>query len=71
MLITAETTGKMGDVTKLLGEYYEEEAEANMRQVIGLLEPIITVGMGILVAGVVLAVMLPVFDLSTLAHGGH
>lgn len=68
MLITAETTGKMGEVTQLLGEYYEEEAEAGMRQLVGMLEPIITVGMGIIIAGVVLAVMLPVFDLSTLAN---
>jgi len=68
MIITAETTGKIGEVTQLLGEYYEEEAEASMRQLIGMLEPIITVGMGIIIAGVVLAVMLPVFDLSTLAH---
>ncbi len=68
MIITAETTGKMGEVTQLLGEYYEEEAEAGMRQLIGMLEPIITVGMGIIIAGVVLAVMLPVFDLSTLAN---
>jgi len=68
MIITAEGTGKIGEVTQLLGDYYEEEAEADMRQLIGLLEPIITVGMGIIIAGVVLAVMLPVFDLSTLAH---
>jgi len=68
MLITAEATGKIGEVTQLLGEYYEEEAEASMRQLIGMLEPIITVGMGFIIACVVLAVMLPVFDLSTLAH---
>jgi len=68
MIITAEGTGKIGEVTQLLGAYYEEEAEAGMRQVIGLLEPIITVGMGIIIACVVLAVMLPVFDLSTLSH---
>jgi len=68
MMITAESTGKIGEVTQLLGEYYEEEAEASMRQLIGMLEPIITVGMGVIIACVVLAVMLPVFDLSTLAH---
>jgi len=71
MIVTAERTGKLGEVTDLLGDYYEEEAEAGMKQLVGLLEPIITVGMGILVAGVVLAVMLPVFDLSTLSGGGH
>ena len=67
MIVTAETTGKMGEVTQFIGVYYEEESEAGMRQLVGLLEPMIIVGMGILVAGVVLAVMLPVFDLSTLA----
>ncbi|MCG8450535.1 MAG: type II secretion system F family protein [Pirellulales bacterium] len=67
MLITAEGTGSLGEVTQLLGEYYEEEAEARMRQVVGLLEPVITIVMGVVVAIVVLAVMLPVFDLSTLA----
>jgi type II secretory pathway component PulF len=71
MLITAEATGNLGEVTMLLGEYYEEDAEARMRQVIGLLEPVITIGMGLVVAIVVLAVMLPVFDLSTIAQRGR
>ena len=71
MMITAETTGNLGEVSELLGEYYDEEAQARMRQLVGLLEPIITVGMGFIVAVVVLAVMLPVFDLSTLAQKGH
>ena len=66
MLITAESTGNLGEVTRMLGEYYEEETEARMRQVVGVLEPLITVVMGVLVAIVVLAVMLPVFDLSTI-----
>ena len=68
MIITAERTGNLAEVTSLLGEYYEEEAEASTRQLVGLLEPIITVGMGLIVAIIVLAVMLPVFDLSTLSH---
>ena len=71
MLITAESTGNISEVTILLGEYYEEDAEARMRQIVGFIEPALTVGMGVLVAIVVLAVMLPVFDLSSVAQGGH
>lgn len=67
MLATAEATGNVAEVSKLLGEYYEEEAEARLRQLIGLIEPALTVGMGVIVAIVVLAVMLPVFDLSNVA----
>jgi type II secretory pathway component PulF len=67
MLVTAEATGNVAEVSKLLGEYYEEDAEARMRQLVGLIEPALTVGMGAIVAIVVLAVMLPVFDLSSVA----
>jgi type II secretory pathway component PulF len=66
MLITAERTGNLTEVSKLLGVYYEEEAENRMKQVVRLLEPMITVVMGAIVAVVVLSVMLPIFDLSTM-----
>ncbi len=71
MLVTAENTGNLNSVTSILGEYYEEESEAKLRQLVGVLEPAITVVMGGVVAVVVLAVMLPVFNLSTFSAGGH
>jgi general secretion pathway protein F len=72
MLGTAERTGSLAEVSQMLGSYYEEEAETKMRSVVKLLEPLITVVMGAVVAVVVLAVMLPIFDLSTFANAeGH
>jgi type II secretory pathway component PulF len=71
MIITAERTGNLNEVTGILGQYYEEESEAKLRQLVGVLEPVITVVMGAIVAVVVLAVMLPVFNLSTFAAGGN
>lgn len=72
MLSTAERTGSLAEVSQMLGSYYEEEAETKMRSVVKLLEPLITVVMGTVVAVVVLAVMLPIFDLSTFANAeGH
>jgi type II secretory pathway component PulF len=68
MLMTAERTGSLADVSQMLGSYYEEEAETRMRSVVKLLEPMITVIMGAVVAVVVLAVMLPIFDLSTFSQ---
>jgi type II secretory pathway component PulF len=67
MLATAERTGNLMEVSQLLGVYYEEEAENRMKQVVRLIEPLITVVMGAVVAVVVLSVMLPIFDLSTVA----
>ncbi|MEM9186471.1 MAG: type II secretion system F family protein [Planctomycetota bacterium] len=70
MIGTAERSGKLGEVMRMIGAYFEEEGEASARSVVSALEPLITVVMGVIVAVVVLAVMLPVFDLATVAKGG-
>lgn len=68
MVLTAERTGTLGIVTQLMGEHYEEEGEAKLRELATMLEPIIIVVMGVIVATIVLAVMLPMFDIATLAR---
>lgn len=68
MMVTAESTGSLGMVTQLIGQHFEEEGESRLRGLVALLEPMIIVFMGTVVALVVLAVMLPMFDLATLAQ---
>jgi type IV pilus assembly protein PilC len=68
MVATAERTGTIGMVTEMIGQHYEEEGEAKLRELVTIMEPMIIVGMGIIVAIVVLSVMLPMFDLATLAQ---
>jgi type II secretory pathway component PulF len=70
MLGTAERTGNLGEVAAMLGSYFEEDAETRMRSLVRLLEPAITVGMGAVVAAIVMSVMLPIFDLSSMSQGG-
>jgi type II secretory pathway component PulF len=68
MVLTAERTGTLGMVTELMGEHYEEEGESKLRELATILEPLIIVMMGVVVATIVLAVLLPTFDLATKAH---
>jgi type II secretory pathway component PulF len=68
MVLTAERTGTLATVTQLMGEHYEEEGETKLRELATMLEPIIIVVMGVVVATLVLAVMLPMFDIATLAR---
>ena len=67
MILTAERTGTLGMVTELMGEHYEEEGESKLRELATFLEPMIIVVMGVIVATIVLAVMLPMFDIATMA----
>lgn len=68
MVLTAERTGTLGMVTELMGAHYEEEGESRLRELATILEPLIIVVMGVVVATIVVSVMLPMFDIATLAH---
>jgi type II secretory pathway component PulF len=70
MIATAERTGTMAMVTQIVGEFYEEEGETRLRELATMIEPIIIVVMGIVVACVVLSVMLPMFDFASFAQHG-
>lgn len=65
MVATAEQSGQLGAVMELVGEFYEDEGERRIRDLVKLLEPLIIVVMGVVVAFVVASVMLPLFDLSS------
>ena len=65
MMATAERTGRVSEVLEDIGAFYEEEAERRIKRLVVMLEPAIIVIMGVLVAGIVMSVMLPLLDVST------
>ena len=70
MISTAERTGRLGDVMVTIGEFYEDEGEQKVRDLTKIIEPLIIIVMGAVVGLVVMAVMLPLLDVST-ASGRH
>ena len=65
MVVTAERSGKMGEVIKNVGEYYEEQGERSLRDLVKIAEPAVIVFLGVVVAGIVLSIVLPMLDVST------
>ena len=68
MIMTGERTGTLAMVSQVMGEFYEEEGESRLRELATLIEPLIIIVMGVVVAFVVLAVMLPLFDFATIVQ---
>lgn len=64
MVGTADQSGKLGSVMQLVGEYYESEGQRKIQELAKLLEPLIIIVMGVLVASVVASIMLPMLDIS-------
>jgi type II secretory pathway component PulF len=69
MLVMAEQSGSLELVTQVIGDHYEEEGESRLRELVNYAEPVLTVSLGLIIAVVILAVMLPMFDLATAATG--
>lgn len=67
MIKTAESSGRLGDILQTLGEFYEDEGERHLRDLVKIAEPAIIVGLGGVVAVIVLAVLVPLLDVTTAA----
>lgn len=59
-----ETTSDLGEMLNHVASMYEEEVEATMDNLQALIEPLLLVFVGVVVGGMLLAVMLPYFSLA-------
>jgi type II secretory pathway component PulF len=64
MVAVGEQTGKLGDSLLRLSRYFEAEAEIAIRSLTTIIEPLIMVVMGVGVGFLVMAVLLPIYELS-------
>ena len=66
MMTTGERTGRVGEVLEDVGAFYEQEGARKIKRLVVAFEPVIILCMGVVVAGIVLSVMLPLLDVSTM-----
>lgn len=65
MLAVGEQTGKVDEILMKMAEYFEEEAELGVKTLTTALEPLIMVVMGIGVGFLVMAVIMPIYNLTS------
>jgi type IV pilus assembly protein PilC len=68
MVEVGESTGALQEMLNSLAEFYDEEIETEVSRFITLVEPLILVIMGIVIALVVLALYMPLFELSSVVR---
>jgi type IV pilus assembly protein PilC len=68
MLTVGERTGNLEQTTEHLAKLYEQNVDNTTRNLSVLLEPMLLVFMGVLVGGVAIAVILPIYQLPNLIH---
>jgi type IV pilus assembly protein PilC len=65
MVEVGESTGALQEMLNSLADFYDEEIETNLGRFVTLVEPILLVIMGLVIAGLLLALYLPLFNLSS------
>jgi type IV pilus assembly protein PilC len=69
MLRAGEKSGKLGEVCDKVSVFYEKKLEASIRSVMTLIEPIMITIMGSIIGTIAIALLLPVFRISSvIAH---
>jgi type IV pilus assembly protein PilC len=69
MVEVGESTGALQEMLNSLADFYDEEIETEVARFITLIEPILLVVMGLVIALVVIALYLPLFELSSVVGG--
>jgi type IV pilus assembly protein PilC len=65
MVEVGESTGALEDMLNSLAEFYDEEIDTDLSRFVALVEPALLVVMGLVIAGLLLALYMPLFQLTS------
>src|SRR6185436_2310046 len=66
MVEVGESTGALADMLNSVADFYDEENETSLIRFSNLIQPILLILMGAVIAGLLLSLYMPLFRLSTL-----
>ncbi|MEU1973694.1 type II secretion system F family protein [Microbacterium sp. NPDC019599] len=63
MVAVGEESGTLSDMLASIADFYEDEVETATSQLSSIIEPILIVGLGVMIGGIVISLYLPIFTL--------
>lgn len=69
MIAVGEETSELDSMLLKVADYYEKEIDTKIEALSSIVEPVIIVFLGVVVAGILIAMYLPMFDLANIAGG--
>jgi type IV pilus assembly protein PilC len=64
MIEVGESTGALPQMLNSVAEFFEEDVQTSLAAIMSLIEPVILIGMGLVVVTVLIALYLPIFSLN-------
>jgi type IV pilus assembly protein PilC len=69
MVRAGEQTGNVDGMMTKVADFYDSEADATIAALTSLIEPLLIVFLGVFVGAIVIAMFLPIFNLSNVVGG--
>ncbi len=63
MLLTGEKTGRLGPMMERVSDYYQEQHRTIINSMKSLIEPVLIVSLAVIVGGILLSVILPMYSM--------
>jgi type II secretory pathway component PulF len=64
IIAAGEKSGRLPEVLESAAQVAEEDLEVSLKSATSMVEPILIVGMGVVVGGIASAMLLPIFNMS-------
>ncbi|MDD5135002.1 MAG: type II secretion system F family protein [Phycisphaerae bacterium] len=69
MIRSGEDSGMLGQVLEEVSQFYQRELKTTIKVVTSMIEPLMIIVMGVLVGFIAMAIVLPIFKMSSMASG--
>ena len=63
MIITGESTGELAEMLDKVADYYQKEERATVASIKTFIEPIMIIGLAVVVGFILIAILIPMFDI--------
>lgn len=64
MVAVGERSGRISELLEVMTEHSEQQAERRIKTAVSLLEPLVIVGMGVMVGMITISILLPLFSIN-------
>ena len=65
MIVTGESTGELAEMLDKVADYYQKEQRTTVGSIKTFIEPVMIITLAVIVGGIILAVIVPMFDMYT------
>jgi general secretion pathway protein F len=66
MIRVGEESGSLDAMLTKVAEIYDKETQASVKRMLTLLEPVLIIGLGVVVAGIIISIIVPILGANEL-----